>query len=48
MATVMVIMAYLQEKNRLDLNMEIINYQTLDKETKMESIESMPFIFDMR
>ena len=48
MATVMVIMAYLQEKNRLDLNMEIINYQTFDKETKMESIESMPFIFDMR
>lgn len=47
MATVMVIMEYLQEKNRLDLNMEIFNFSTSPKEMEKHiTVDTMPFIFN--
>ena len=46
-SSLIMIMVYLQEKNRLDLNMEIFNYGSLKEQLKPENIDDMPFIFSL-
>ena len=47
MALVVVIMQYLQEKNALDLNLEVYSYSDLRKQLKPENLGDMPFIFNI-
>ena len=46
MATVIVLMMYLQEKRSLDLNLEIYNYNDLKKQLNPANLDDMPFIFN--
>lgn len=46
-ASLVMIMVYLQEKNRLDLNLEIFNYDSYKEQLRPENIDDMPFIFSM-
>ena len=47
MALVVVLMQYLQEKNALDLNLEVYSYSDLRKQLKPENLGDMPFIFNI-
>lgn len=47
MAMVVVLMQYLQEKNALDLNLEVYSYSDLRKQLKPENLGDMPFIFNI-
>ena len=47
MATVVVIMQYLQEKNSLDLNLEVYSYNDIKKQLHPDNIGDMPFIFNI-
>lgn len=46
-SSLIMIMVYLQEKNRLDLNMEIMNYNNIRAQLKPENIEDSPIIFSI-
>lgn len=46
-SSLIMIMMYLQEKNRLDLNLEIFNYNDIKEQLKPENIDDMPFIFSI-
>lgn len=46
-SSLIMIMMYLQEKNRLDLNMEIINYGSPKEQIQAINVDDMPFIFTM-
>lgn len=46
-SSLIMLMVYLQEKNRLDLNMEILNYSNVSEQLKMENIDEVPLIFSI-
>lgn len=46
-SSLIMLMAYLQEKNRLDLNMEIINSSNIESISHKKNIEDMPIIFSI-
>lgn len=47
MATVVVIMQYLQEKNALDLNLEVYAYDDIKKQLHPDNVGEIPFIFNI-
>lgn len=46
-SSLIMLMVYLQEKNRLDLNMEILNYNNTMEQLKPENIDDVPIIFSI-
>lgn len=46
-SSLIMIMVYLQEKNRLDLNLEIFDYSNIKEQLKPENLDDMPFIFSI-